>query len=256
MVSFSVGKGWSKPLYIPVTKINGGIYILESDLKSAEVWEDIETFYKLHKFTRVVVGTTIYWIPKVLVPYFYNSLEGEESYFFEKMVKDKVYYDIATAELIPYSVGEGNSNLNAKYIYWIDENRLSRIDKGDIITDNKGVVIPPITSDMISYIKLQDINNLRQINYNKEYILIDKELLTEIINSIKEIQQTIATKPAVQGSPLDPAYSSKPSQLQSKLDKYNSDVDSLNNSYDDYINNSQDGYTVLLDNILSSLRKK
>ena len=90
MVSFSVGKGWSKPLYIHVTKINGGIYILEEELKSSEVWEDIETFYKLHQFTRVIVGTTIYWIPKLLVPYFYNSLEGEESYFFEKLIKDNL----------------------------------------------------------------------------------------------------------------------------------------------------------------------
>jgi hypothetical protein len=229
---------------------------LEEELKSSEVWEDIETFYKLHQFTRVIVGTTIYWIPKLLVPYFYNNLEGEESYFFEKMVKDKLYYDMATCELIPYSITEGNSNLNAKYIYWIDENRLSRIDKGDIITDNKGVVIPPITSDMISYIKLQDNNNIKQNQFDKEYILIDKTLLTEIINSIKEIQQTLATKPAIQGSPLDPTYSSKPSQLQTKLDKYNSDVDSLNNGYDDYVNNSEDGYNVLLNNILSSLRKK
>jgi len=86
--------------------------------------------------------------------------------------------------------------------------------------------------------------------------LIDKELLTIIVSNIKEIQQTLATKPAVQGSPLDPAYSSKPSQLQTKLDKYNSDVDNLNKGYDDYINNTEDGYTVLLNNILSSLRKK
>jgi hypothetical protein len=256
MGSFSVGKKWSKPLYIPVTKINGGIYILESDLRSAEVWEDIETLYKAHQFTRVVVGSTIYWIPKKLVPYFYNNNEGEESYFFEKMVKDKVYYDILTTDLIPYSVSEGNINLNAKYIYWIIDNKWTRMDKGDIITDNKGVIIPPITSDMISYIKLQDINNARQINYDKDYILIDKELLTYIVSNIKEIQQTLGTTPAVVGSPLDPSYVSKPPQLQSKLDKYNTDVDSLNNSYDDYINNSQDGYTVLLDNILSSLRKK
>ena len=163
---------------------------------------------------------------------------------------------MATAELIPYSISEGNSNINAKYIYWITENRLSRIDKGDIITDNKGVVIPPITSDMISYIKLQDNNNIKQNQFDKEYILIDKTLLTEIINSIKEIQQTIATKPAVAGSPLDPSYVPKPPQLQTKLDKYNSDVDELNNNYDDYVNNGEDGYNVLLNNILSSLRKK
>jgi hypothetical protein len=256
MFSLEFGKKLSKPLYIPIYKINGGIYILESDLRSAETWEDIEAFYKAHQFIRVIVGSNIYWVPKLLVSYFYNSLEGEESYFFEKLVKDKVYYDMATGELIPYSIAENNSNLNAKYIYWIADNRLSRIDKGDIITDNKGVIIPPITSDMISYIKLQDNNNIKQNQFDKEYIANDKTLLTELVNSIKEIQQTLATKPAIQGSPLDPAYSSKPSQLQTKLDKYNDDVDSLNNSYDDYINNSQDGYTVLLDNILSSLRKK
>jgi hypothetical protein len=66
----------------------------------------------------------------------------------------------------------------------------------------------------------------------------------------------LATKPAVQGSPLDPSYSSKPNQLQSKLDKYSSDVDELNKNYDDYVNNEEDGYTVLVNNILSSLRKK
>jgi hypothetical protein len=256
MFSLELGKKWSKPLYIPVTKINGGIYILESDLRSAEVWEDIETLYKAHQFTRVVVGSTIYWIPKKLVPYFYNNNEGEESYFFEKLVKDKVYYDILTTDLIPYSVSEGNINLNAKYIYWIIDNKWTRMDKGDIITDNKGVIIPPITSDMISYIKLQDNNNIKQNQFGKEYILIDKELLTEIVNGIKEIQQTLATKPAIQGSPLDAAYSSKPSQLQSKLDKYSSDVDELNKNYDDYVNNEEDGYTVLVNNILSSLRKK
>ena len=256
MFSLELGKKWSKPLYIHVTKINGGIYILESDLRSAEVWEDVETLYKAHQFTRVVVGSTIYWIPKKLVPYFYNNNEGEESYFFEKMVKDKVYYDILTTDLIPYSVTENNINLNAKYIYWIIDNKWERMDKGDIITDNKGVIIPPITSDMISYIKLQDINNSRQINYDKEYILIDKELLTYIVNSIKEIQQTIGTTPAVVGSPLDPSYVSKPPALQSKLDKYNNDVDELNKNYDDYVNNNEDGYTVLVNNILSSLRKK
>jgi len=256
MFSLELGKKYSKPFMIPVYKINGGIYILETDIRSSEVWEDIETFYKIHKFTRVLVGNTVYWVPLNIVHYFHNSLEGEESYFFEKMVKDKVYYDMATGELIPYSITEGNSNLNAKYIYYVADNRLSRIDKGDIITDNKGVVIPPITSDMISYIKLQNNNNIKQNEFDKEYIVNDKTLLTEIINSIKEIQQTLATKPAIQGSPLDAAYSSKPNQLQSKLDKYSSDVDELNKNYDDYVNNEEDGYTVLVNNILSSLRKK
>ena len=38
MFSLELGKKYSKPFMIPIYKINGGIYILETDIRSSEVW--------------------------------------------------------------------------------------------------------------------------------------------------------------------------------------------------------------------------
>jgi hypothetical protein len=186
----------------------------------------------------------IYWVPQLLVDYFYSNEDGKESYLFDRMLKDKVHYDINTGKLIPYNAVEGNINLNAKYLFWMNEKRMERIDRGDYLTNKEGKRILPINVDV------KNLAILSEEGFNKTYNN-NLDVTAYLVDAVKDIYSIIATKPAVQGSPLDAGSASKGQQLQQ-------DIKSKNDLFLDYLTKTDDSdsYTSKNAKILAELRIK
>ena len=237
-------KELNAPFQFIIYKINGGIYIKPDSINDPYTWDLIDDFYNIHQFRQIQFHNKIYWVPQLLIDYFYSNEDGKESYLFDRMLKDKFHYDINTGKLVSYDKVEGNINLNAKYIFWMTEKRLERIDRGDYITNKEGKRILPINVDVKNLALLAEEGFNRTYNYNVDNYAY-------LVESIKEIYNIIATKPAVNGSPLDPSSSTKGQQLQN-------DIKAKNDLQKDYLTKADDenSYTSKNAKILAELRIK
>lgn len=241
---FRIYKELNAPFMFIIYKINGGIYIKPDTINEPYVWNMITDFYNIHQFIQFELKNEIYWTPLVLADYFYSNEDGKESYLFDRMLKDKIHYDINTGKLIPYNTVEGNINLNAKYLFWMNEKRLERIDRGDYLTNKEGKRILPINVDV------KNLALLNEEGINKTYNN-NLDITAYLVDAVKDIYSIIATKPAVQGSPLDAGSSTKGQQLQN-------DIKAKNDLFKDYLTKTDDtdSYTAKNAKILAELRIK
>jgi hypothetical protein len=241
---FNFYKELNAPFTFIIHKINGGVYIKPDSINDPYVWDLIDDFYNIHTFRQVEFHNKIYWVPQLLVDYFYSNEDGKESYLFDRMLKDKVHYDINTGKLIQYNTVEGNINLNAKYLFWMKEKRMERIDRGDYLTNKEGKRILPINVDV------KNLAILNEEGINKTYNN-NLDITTYLVDSIKDIYSILSTKPAIQGSPLDAASSSKGQKLQE-------DIKAKNDLFKDYLTKTDDeeSYTSKNAKIMAELRIK